>query len=135
VAAAAVFALTSVVGCSNTPTAPSTTPTTPTTPTSPQTFSSIVTKGGFTSHAFISSKTGAYSVTLTGFSAPVPIGLGIGIPNASGAGCNLNTTASARPSSTAQLAGNIDAGTYCVAVFDTGSLPGDASFAVVIVFP
>jgi hypothetical protein len=103
--------------------------------TSPQTFSSIVTKGGATSHAFVASKTGPYSVTLTGLSAPVPIGLGIGIPNTTGAGCNLNTTVSARPSATAQLAGQLDAGTYCVDVFDTGLLGGDASFAVVIVFP
>src|SRR6266487_3302451 len=90
----AVLALVSFVGCTNNPSTPSTTTPTPTTPTrtSPETFSSVVTKSGATSHAFVASKTGPYSVTLTGLSAPGSIGLGVGIPNANGAGCNLNTT-------------------------------------------
>src|SRR5205823_8804666 len=62
------------------------------------------------------------SVTLTNVSAAVTVGLGVGIPNANGAGCNVNTTVDATPSSTAQITANIDVGTYCVIVYDTGKL-------------
>ena len=124
-------------GCSSNPTSP-TTPTTPTTPTGPttDTFSSVLTgNGGRTSHAFKASGPGTVSVTLTNLGAPVTVGLGLGIPNANGSGCNLNTTVDATASATAQITSNIDTGTYCVELYDTGKLRADVSFAVRIVHP
>jgi len=122
-------------GCSNNPTAPSTSTTTTTGPTT-ETFSSVLTVNGGTSHAFkVSSGPGIVSVTLTNLSTSVRVGLGVGIPNANGAGCNLNTTVDATASSTAQITANIDIGIYCVKLYDTGKLGGDVSFAVRIVHP
>lgn len=100
-----------------------------------ETFSSVLTVNGGTSHPFTVSGPGTVSVTLTNLSASVTVGLGIGIPNASGAGCNLNTSVSATASSTAQITANIDVGTYCVELYDTGTLRADVSFAVRIVHP
>jgi hypothetical protein len=121
--------------CSSNPTT-STTPTTPT-PTSPVTedFSSVLTVNGMTSHAFKASALGAYSVTLTSLGTSTPVGLGVGIPNSNGAGCNLNIAVSASAASAPQIAGMLDVGTYCVEVFDTGVLRGDAGFSVRIVRP
>ena len=113
----------------------SATPTTPTTATrtSPVTesWTGVLGPGGTSSHTFITAQSGTITVTLT--SSDVPLGLGIGVPRSVNGGCRLAT-------SQVDAAGLVvsalaDAGSYCVEVFDDGSVGKQAAFAVQIVYP
>jgi hypothetical protein len=124
-------------GCSNDTTASSTTTPTPTA-TSPttSTFASLLTVGGSASRTFTASAAGTVTVTLTNAAGPFNIvGLGIGIPNGGVSRCTLSTALNTTAGSTAQIAARVDAGTYCVAVYDVGTLPAAIDFSVTIVFP
>jgi hypothetical protein len=61
----------------------------------------------------------------------VTVGLGVGIPQSDGAGCYLTETVSAGAGS--QLTVAVEAGTYCVRLFDTGALTSQVAFSVTIV--
>jgi hypothetical protein len=121
-------------GCSNsTTTAPSTT-TTPTIVT--DTFTSIVTVKGATSHGFMVTTQGTVSVTLlSAGSASTVVGLGIGIPNANGANCNLDFSVNTTAGATAQITTTAEPGLYCVDVYDVGKLTADVGISVQIVHP
>jgi len=61
--------------------------------------------------------------------------LGIGIPQSNGAGCLLTQTVAASAAAAPQITVAVDAGTYCVRLYDTGSLVTQVAFIVTIVRP
>lgn len=130
-ALAALCALT-LAGCGD----DNNTPTTPTTPLpSTSIFNSHVTVGGSAARTF-ATRSGAVSVRLRNTTATGPLGLGLGLPFGGGvSNCTLNTTVEARPATEPQIAATVDAGTYCVVVYDLGTLTATTEFDVVIVYP
>ena len=125
------------IACDNGPTTPSTTTTTTTTTTSPvtETFSSQLAVGGSSSRSFNAAKAGTATVTLTsvGSSTTLKLGFGIGIPDTLGAGCRF--TRSSETAAGGQLSAAVDAGTYCVRVYDLGTLAATTNFTITIVRP
>jgi hypothetical protein len=115
-----------------------TTPTSPST-TSPvtETFSGQLSVGGTASRSFTSAASGTATLTLTQIGPPadVTVGFGIGIPQSNSAGCYLTQSVQAGASSTPQFSVSVEAGSYCVRLFDTGALTSQVAFSVTIVRP
>jgi len=114
-----------------------TTPTTPT-PTGPTTsiFASRLTPGGAVSRAFGTTATGTVTVMLTNAAGPsTVVGLGIGVPTTGLAKCALSTAIKTAPGSTPQISAAVDAGQYCVTVYDLGTLTSAIDFSVTLVYP
>jgi hypothetical protein len=112
-------------------------PTTPTT-TSPTTavFASRLTPGGAVSRSFGATTTGTVTVMLTNAGGPFTrVGLGLGVPTTGVAKCALSTALSTTPGSAPQITANVDAGDYCVAVYDVGTLTSLIDFSVTLVYP
>jgi hypothetical protein len=122
-----------LAGCDDASTATSPTATSPVT----ETFSGQFIPGGSAARAFTAASSGTVSITLTQIGPPadVVVGLGIGIPQSNGSGCLLTQTIAASASATPQITVAVDAGTYCVRVYDTGSLVTQVAFIVTIVRP
>jgi hypothetical protein len=114
-----------------------TTPTSPTTSTGPttETFTSQLTPRGGATRAFAASVTGSVTVTLTSLSGDIPIGMGVGIPFANGSNCYLSASVETGPSSSPQIEVPVDAGQYCVKVYDAGTLAGPVTFSLTVVHP
>ena len=118
-------------------------PTTTTTPPCPctETFASAVAPSGTTSHSFVATQAGSVAITLASSGPPtnVTLGVGIGIPTLSSTtpGCNLSTAINTAPGSTPQLTVPVDAGAFCVKVFDPGGPPlgAQAFFSLTISRP
>jgi hypothetical protein len=96
-----------------------------------ESWTGVLGAGGTASHSFITSQSGTITVTLT--SSDVPLGLGIGIPRAINGGCRLAT--SQGDAAGLAVSAPADAGSYCVEVFDDGSVGKQAAFVVQIVYP
>jgi len=129
---AAVVAWTAA--CGDTPT----TPTASTTPTSPVTesFSSQLAVKGTASRAFTMPSNGTATAQLSATTpGGIVLGFGFGIPRANGAGCLLSTSVDTAASGAPQLIVNADAGSYCVQVYDLGTLTDPIGFTVSIVHP
>ena len=111
-------------------TAPSSMPASPTS----ETFASVLADRGFTSHAF-AAESGTISVTLTSVGPPsVPIGLGVGVAGGT-AGCTLSTSLTTEGGSAPQISVSVDKGSYCVQVYDVGTLTGPTRFSMTISRP
>jgi hypothetical protein len=114
------------------------TPTTPSLP-SPTTndFTSELAVKGATSRSFTATQNGAVTVTLQEAGpAGTTVGIGIGVPYASSvASCSLNKSIRTVAGGGPHLVEVVDAGRYCVAVFDPGTLTAPISFKMTIVFP
>lgn len=112
-----------------------TAPSTPASPTT-STFSSLLTLNGAVSRSFTATQSGTVSVTLTGAGVPgTVVGLGIGVPSTGVARCTLNTAILTTAGSTPQIVASVDAGTYCVAIYDLGTLTDAITFELTIVLP
>jgi hypothetical protein len=100
------------------------------------TFASFLAIGGSTAHTFPVSQSGTLVITLTSVTPSSVVGLGIGIPGASTSTCILSSSVNATAGSTPPITVPVDAGTYCVEVYDAGTLtaPG-ASFSLTIAHP
>lgn len=115
---------------SSTTTAASST-TSPTT----STFASQVSLKGGTARTFTMTTAGTVKVTLATLgNGTVVAGLGLGIP-ATSAPCSLAYSVVTGPSSSPQIVTTADAGTYCVQVYDSGTLTADTEFSVTIEHP
>lgn len=114
-----------------------TTPTAPTTSPVTETFSGQFIPGGGASRAFTAASSGTVSLTLTSITLATgaTAGFGIGIPQANNAGCLLNQVVQAAGSATPQITATVEAGTYCVRVYDTGALTVPVAFSITIVRP
>lgn len=133
--AIAALTVSLMAGCGNKTAATTTTTPTPTGPTT-SVFASRLTVKGSAARTFTVSQAGTVTVALTSLSTPsTVVGLGIGVPNGGIARCtlslSLNTTASASP----QIAAQVDPGSYCVAIYDPGTLTSSVDFDITIVYP
>ena len=126
-----------IVACDNGPsiednpivTAPITSPVT-------ESFASQLFVGGSASRTFTAAKAGTATITLVSAGPPttVKLGFGIGVPDALGSGCLFTRSAEAAVAGTS-FSLPVDAGTYCVRVYDTGTLTANTAFAITIVRP
>ncbi len=99
------------------------------------TYASTVFQGGFTSRTFEASQAGTVTVafdTIDPGSVP-SLSLGIGFPRTDGGGCQIAQLHTATRGS--QFAVNVEAGTYCVRIADTGTVTGSATFSLRITHP
>lgn len=104
----------------------------PSTMATSSTFSGTVGLLGTSVVSFTTTAAGPVGLTLTSLSPspPVGIGLGLGTPNGN-SGCTLASfTTSATAASTPQITVTENAGTYCVQVYDPGTLTATTSFSV-----
>jgi hypothetical protein len=114
------------------------TPTTPTTRTTESvTWSTNLANGGATSRSFKTTRNGTVSVTLQSFAGSTTLraGIGVGIPLGDGTGCVLSRSVEATAGATAQLELAVDAGSYCVQVYDPGTLTQPVGFTILLVYP
>ena len=63
------------------------------------------------------------------------VGLGVGIPQGALASCTLATSITTAASSTPQFNVPVDTGSYCVTVYDVGTLTDTITFDLTIVYP
>ena len=110
------------------------TPSSPNPTAATDTFASFLAIGGSSFHTFPVSQSGTIIMTLTSVNPSSMVGLGIGIPGTST--CILSSSVNATAGSTPPLTIPVDAGTYCVDVYDAGTLtaPG-VSFSLTIAHP
>lgn len=109
-------------------------PTGQVTPPTVEVFTGTLVPSGSNAHPFtVARNNGTLEVTLTRLSTDnLQVGLGVGNP--SGTSCTFLTGASLRTgaSSTPQLSGTSDAGTYCVGLFDVGTLTAAVTYSVTV---
>jgi hypothetical protein len=97
-------------------------------------FSSTLGVAGAATRAFTAAETGQVRVTLTAVGTS-RVGLGVGIPRFDGSGCLLAQSIETSGGAAAQISLQVDVGTYCVKVFDVGTLTTPVGFALSIVHP
>ena len=99
------------------------------------TFSGTVPVMGLDFHNFTVTTGGTINATLVTAGPPptITMGFGIGTPSTTGV-CALLSGAqvAASASQTAQLNGSLNAGTYCVAVWDLGNAAGPIAYTVTV---
>lgn len=99
-------------------------------------FATSLAVQGATSRTIEASQAGVIVLTLQGLGAGASqLGVGLGIPRADGSSCFLTQSIQASASSTPHLAASVEAGQYCVRVFDTGTLANPVAFQLKIDFP
>ena len=126
-----------LAACDNGPdvTTDTTSPTSPTTSPVTETFASQLAVGGSSSRSFNAAKAGTATVTLVSAgTAATKVGFGIGVPDVLGSGC-LFTRSSDTAVAGTSFSLPVDAGTFCVRVYDTGSLTSAITFSVTIIRP
>lgn len=128
----AVLAL-AAAGCDDASTATSPTVTSPVT----ETFNGQFLPGGTAARAFTAASPGTVSITLAQIGPPADavVGLGVGIPQSTGTGCLLTQAIQTGASPSPQLTVSVDAGAYCVRLYDIGTLTAAVAFTVTIVRP
>jgi hypothetical protein len=128
------------VGCSNNPSSPSTGTTSTGSTTVPFFFAGTLAPQGANFYSFSLTQAGIIDITVVSLTNaplnPTPnttVGIGFGTP--SGTTCGL--TASARTSAglVAQLTTAAGVGTFCISIFDVGTLTTSTNFVVRIVHP
>jgi hypothetical protein len=114
-------------------------PTAPSTSASPVSvvYDSQLYPRGSASRTVTLTQSGTVLLTLTSVrpDPSVSLGVGLGIPRADGGGCHLSQSVNTASGTAAQLSATVDSGTYCVKVYDVGTLTGDVSFSLTIVHP
>jgi len=87
------------------------------------------------SHSLNASQNGTITVNLSTLApAGARMGLGLGVPRADGAACNLTAYITATTGS-APITALVDRGSYCVRVFDAGTLTSPAAFTLTSDYP
>lgn len=130
-----VFAAMTGAACSGveTPTSATATATSPVSVTYSTTFAPL----GGAARLFKASQAGAVSVTLVAAGPPatVALGLGVGIPRVDGGGCMLAHSLITAAGPAAQISTAVDAGDYCVRVFDPGTLTETVNVTITLTHP
>jgi hypothetical protein len=99
-------------------------------------FSSILTTQGSASRTVAASRSGTISATLTAATpSNLTVGLGLGIPRSDGAGCYLSMAINTLTSASALVSSAVDAGAFCVKIYDPGSLPSNVNFTLATSHP
>ncbi len=123
-------------GCGNDQTTPTPTTTTPTR-SSPATeaFTSNLTVQGSAWRFVNAIAGGTVSAVLTTADQPGSVvGLGIGLRSGA-AGCLVTREVTAAAGSSPRIDATVDAGAYCIKIFDTGTLTTPMNFTVTITYP
>jgi len=104
-----------------------------------QTFAGVLTPSGSLFYSIVVTQQGPVSLMLAAVQAPggaaltTPVGIGVGVPQ--GTGCPRSTSLTTPPGLAAQLTLTLNPGTYCVAVYDVGTLSSNVNFAMRITYP
>lgn len=114
------------LGCNNT-----TTPSLPA-PTGTETFQSTLSVKGSSAREFIQPKSGSVTVTLDSLFPGALVGVGLGTPDPASAGCAISLSMDTL-GGTDELSTTLDAGTYCVKIFDEGNVTQVSTFTITIV--
>jgi hypothetical protein len=97
-----------------------------------QTFNGTLQPQGSDTYDFTTGISGEVTVTLTNAGPPSNIALGLGVGTPNGAACTLIQAQSVTAANIAQIAAPADPGSYCISVFDTGTLTAPVNYTVVI---
>ena len=110
--------------------------TTPTTPLTSQTFTGSVPVGGSSSNTtFVVATSGEVDITLTSLGPPANIimGMAIGIPSSTDSSCAAPLSAGQNvQASTTPLVGTLQAGTYCVKLYDVGYQTAPINYTITV---
>ncbi len=118
--------------CSETPTSPDPVDT----PPYSEVFASSITAQGTASRSFNALGAGEMTLTLTSTTpANISLGLGVGIPRDDGRGCHLARAVTTTAGATPQIAMPVEAGAFCIQVYDTGDVTPQAGFSVTLMHP
>lgn len=133
----ALFVAVLTLGCGNnqttTPTATTTTPTRSSPAT--ESFTSNLTVQGSAWRFVNAIAGGTVTATLTTTDQPTKVvGLGIGLRSGI-ANCLITREVTATAGSSPRIDATVDAGAYCIKVFDTGTLTTPMNFTVSITYP
>ena len=98
-------------------------------------YSSTVLPGGFTARSFHAAADGVATITMESFSpaSVSELGLGLGFQLNDGSGCEVAAVVMAARGT--EFSMPVEAGKYCVKVFDPGTLTETASFTLRIAHP
>ena len=133
----ALVALT--VGCDNSDSSSNGSITGPTVPLTSQTFTGTVDIGGSSSNTtFVVAQSGEVDVTVTALGPPsnIIMGLAIGIPSTTDSSCAAPASAGQNvQASTSPLMGSLQAGTYCVKLYDVGYQTAQISYTITVAHP
>ena len=127
---ASLLLATFVVACNQSASTPSSSSSTAAT----ETFASRIGPGGAATRGFRSAA-GAVSLTLTELRPAVLVGLGLGVPRADGTSCLLTRSVETLAATTAHVTLAVDGGSYCVKVWDVGTIVDYVDFTVSIAHP
>lgn len=123
------------IGCNETSVDSSATATSPTITVTTETFSGTVEVEGQSVHPFTVSTSGTQvNVNLTAAGPPSTIYMGVGVGTYSNDTCTLlsNGSVLTQAAATAQLGGTVNAGSYCVMVYDAGNQTAAVTYTVVV---
>ena len=98
-------------------------------------FASTLSVKSSASRTFTAAQAGTVTVTLTSLGTTAPVGMGLGVPSAGVANCTLTTSIRTTAGTTPQISAQVDAGSYCAAIFDVGNLTDTIGFEMSIVHP
>ena len=96
------------------------------------TFASRLAVGGAATHAFTISTSSTLTVTLDTISPVVVVGVGFGAADASSGSCTLTASVETAGGAADQLTNAVQAGSYCVKIYDIGNLTQTATFSISI---
>lgn len=138
-ATVATLLLLAAAGCSDdTPTsASSTTTTTTTTFTTPVsvTFPGVVGPGGSVSRSFSPQLAGQARAAVGDITPSTRLSIALGIPRADGTGCLATVSSTSGNGSTAEVATDVDLGTFCVIVWAPATTADAVRFTVSLTHP
>jgi len=83
-------------------------------------------------YPFSTTISGEITVTLTNAGPPDAVSLGVGIGTPNGSACTLIKAQAVQPANIAQITGSADPGSYCVSVYDLGTLTAPVNYTVVV---
>jgi hypothetical protein len=104
-------------------------------PVTTETFGGTVAVGGTNFHSFaVALSNGLLTVTLTAAGPPSNISMGLALGTPSNGTCTQLTNATVRTpaGSTPQLGGTVNAGPYCVVIFDVGNQTSPVTYSLTV---
>lgn len=104
--------------------------TTPSSSTKNDVFQSSLSVHGTSSKSFTVGLAGTLSVSLDGVTPASSIGLGVGLFRTDGGGCALSRSIVSTAGVTATMSMPVDPGSYCIKVFDVGTLTDPVAFSI-----
>ncbi len=112
-------------------------PPTPPATAGTETFTGLLPVGSTASRAFTTAQAGPINVTLTSAGPPanIAVGLGLGVPKADNSSCYVTTTVITTAGSAPQISMPVEPGSYCVRVFDPGTMTTAISFTTTAAHP